>query len=188
MNDLNEMSGNELFIKHCISITLGLQKFKDLRVAFWAMAGDWASEEALVIDERNFLETVYILALKALWLKTIDYDSEEECSSRLGKSGQKSHYLVDFNFFIYCTKNNCLYTCRKNDNYQWDEWDERQRSYLQELYDIYSIDRIVEFAETKTKEYLNNKGDNDLDCKKHLEYCWEGCEDLFDKIIYEETP
>ena len=115
------MNDYEKKIKYCPSISFGLQQFDDVRVAFWVMSGEWGDEEVVVIDERIFLERVLFQAINALWLKEVGVYSEEVCSSLLWKSEQKSHYLIDFNFFIYCKKNNCLYTCLKNDKFEWDE-------------------------------------------------------------------
>ena len=128
--------------------TYGIQAFDTPEEAFGLMASSWSSrsEEGMVIlNDRQFIKMIGERIIRIVVETMLGRVSKEKCKESLGLETIINDYLLDWNFFLYSSRNNRFYTSlmefKEGFCYLWCD---RQWEIYEELYQTYSFNDLID--------------------------------------------
>lgn len=152
----------------------GIQAFDNPKDAWYVMTGLWSQNstadehEVYILDDEAFENVILERAIIMLGNHKLGKVTDEEFKRSLQVSGGEiNDYLLDFNYFHYCSKNGKYYTSRmKFKDFLAYMWSPRQWALYRELSDTHSFKKIVAKAKRifkKYEHYIDQDGEGGMD-------------------------
>ena len=128
--------------------TYGIQAFDTPEEAFGLMAFHWTDrsyERMFVLNDRQFIKMIGERIIRIVVETMLGRVSKEKCKESLGLETIINDYLLDWNFFLYSSRNNRFYTSlmefKEGFCYLWCD---RQWEIYEELYQTYSFNDLID--------------------------------------------
>ena len=159
--------------------TYGIQAFDTPEEAFGLMASSWSDrdEESMqILNDREFCRVIGARAITIIVETILGQVSKEKCKESLGMSIKVNDYLLDWNYFLYSSRNQRYYTSliEFKDDFCY-LWSERQWGIYNELYQTYCFDELIDGAFSFVEEHSYLIDEYGEDCLEFiLDEYWSG--------------
>ena len=149
--------------------TYGIQAFDTPEEAFGLMASSWSNQSAesiQILNDRQFARMIEARVITILVEAMLGKVSKEKCKESLVMSSKVNDYLLDWNYFLYSSRNQRYYTSLMEfkDDFCY-LWSERQWEIYEELYQTYSFNDLIDSGVLFVKEHqhlIDEYGDDSL--------------------------
>ena len=137
--------------------TYGIQAFDTPEEAFGLMASSWSNqstESMQILNDRQFARMIEARVITILVEAMLGKVSKEKCKESLVMSSKVNDYLLDWNYFLYSSRNQRYYTSLMEfkDDFCY-LWSERQWEIYEELYQTYSFNDLIDSGVLFVKEH-----------------------------------